>query len=126
MTRITQGSGGLGRGRRADIVCDMAGRTMTVGVRGEIDHHTAADIRRDIDTLLFERRPARLVLDLSAVGFMDSSGLGLIMGRLALMERLGGELTLKNPNERLMKIFELAGLERMIRIECDTKKEEKQ
>ena len=117
MTRITQGSGGLGRGRRANIVCDMAGRTMTVGVRGEIDHHTAADIRRDIDTLLFERRPARLVLDLSAVGFMDSSGLGLIMGRLSVMRELGGELTVWNPSPETRGILALAGMERLVHIQ---------
>ncbi len=117
MTRMTQGSGGLGRGRRADIVCDMAGRTLTVGVRGEIDHHTAADIRRDIDALLFERRPRRLVLDLSAVGFMDSSGLGLIMGRLSVMRELDGELTVWNPSPETRSILALAGMERLVDIQ---------
>lgn len=94
-------------------------------LRGEIDHHSAVGIRTEMDAKIMEERPKKTVLDLSGIEFMDSSGLGLIMGRFALMERLGGELTLRNPNERLVKIFELAGLQRMIRIEKEEKREEK-
>ncbi|MBR2354359.1 MAG: STAS domain-containing protein [Clostridia bacterium] len=103
-----------------------SGEVLELTLRGEIDHHSAVGIRTEMDERIREEHPRKTVLDLSGIDFMDSSGLGLIMGRFALMERLGGELTLKNPNERLMKIFELAGLERMIRIECDAKKEEEQ
>ncbi len=90
---------------------------LTVTLRGEIDHHSAVNVRGDIDTLIYEARPHKTVLDLSQIDFMDSSGLGLIMGRYALMERIDGTLTLKNPNERILKIFELAGLGRIIKIE---------
>ncbi|MBQ8140759.1 MAG: anti-sigma factor antagonist [Clostridia bacterium] len=90
---------------------------LTVTLRGEIDHHSAVSVRSDIDALIYESRPRKTVLDLSQIEFMDSSGLGLIMGRYALMERMGGVLTLKNPNERVVKIFELAGLGRIIKIE---------
>ncbi len=93
-------------------------------LRGEIDHHSAVGIRSEMDARIMEERPRKTVLDLSGIEFMDSSGLGLIMGRFALMERLGGELTLRNPNERLVRIFELAGLERMVRIETEEKGEE--
>lgn len=97
---------------------------LVVTLRGEIDHHSAVGVRGDIDSLIYETRPRKTVLDLSAIDFMDSSGLGLIMGRYALMQRIGGELTLRNPNERVMKIFELAGLERIIKVE-EEKEEEK-
>ena len=90
---------------------------LCVKLRGEIDHHSAVSVRGDIDARIYETRPKKTVLDLSEIDFMDSSGLGLIMGRYALMQRIGGELTLKAPNERIMKIFELAGLGRIIRIE---------
>ena len=98
--------------------------TLVVHVGGEIDHHSAVEVRTEIDARIIAATPARVLLELSAVDFMDSSGLGLIMGRYALMQRIGGELTLKNPNERVMKIFDLAGLGRIIRIEND-KEEEK-
>lgn len=101
----------------ADFVCDTAGDIMLVRVRGEIDHHTAAVIRNGIDSALFEKRPRRLVLDMSAVTFMDSSGLGLIMGRLSVARELGGELTVKNPSEAIDRIIRLAGMEDVINIE---------
>ena len=65
---------------RAEFLCDTAGSILSIRVRGEIDHHTASAIRQGIDATLFEKRPKKLLLDLSAVSFMDSSGLGLIMG----------------------------------------------
>lgn len=86
-------------------------------LRGEIDHHSAVAVRTEMDERILRERPRKTVLDLSGIEFMDSSGLGLIMGRLALTQKMGGELTVRNPNERLLKIFELAGLERMVRIE---------
>ncbi len=102
---------------RAGFVHDTVGNLLTVRIRGEIDHHTAVSVRRDIDALLYERRPTRLMLDLSAVGFMDSSGLGLIMGRLSLLREWGGELTIWNPSPEVCGILALAGMERMVRIE---------
>ena len=91
--------------------------TVIAEIGGEIDHHRAVSVRSQIDEALFARMPKKLVIDIGRVDFMDSSGLGLIMGRYALMQRLGGTLSLREPNERLLRIFELAGLERMIRIE---------
>ena len=97
---------------------------LTLTLFGEIDHHSAVRIRTEMDELLYEARPTRVVLDLSHIEFMDSSGLGLIMGRYALLQRMGGELILRRPHERLIKIFELAGLGRMIRIETEPKEEQ--
>ena len=88
-----------------------------------MDHHNAVALRGEIDELIYGEHPKKVILDLSEIGFMDSSGLGFIMGRYALMQRLGGELVLKSPNERTVKIFELAGLSRIVKIE-DEKKEE--
>ncbi len=102
---------------RASFVHDTAGSILTVRVRGEIDHHTAVSIRGGIDRLLYERRPHKLVLDLSEVSFMDSSGLGLIMGRLSLVRELGGELTVWNPGRETRSILRLAGMEKLLRIE---------
>ena len=90
---------------------------LTLTLFGEIDHHSAVRVRTEMDALLYEERPSRVVMDLSHIEFMDSSGLGLIMGRYALMQRLGGELILRRPHKRLVQIFELAGLQRMVRIE---------
>lgn len=97
--------------------------TLEFTLHGEIDHHSAVRIRTEMDALIWERRPTKTVLDLSGIEFMDSSGLGLIMGRYSLMQKLGGELTLRQPNERIVQIFELANLGRMVKIETGEKKQ---
>ena len=90
---------------------------LEVKLIGEIDHHSAVGVRSDIDGLIFEYRPHKIVLDLSEISFMDSSGLGLIMGRYSLIKELGGSLSLRAPTVAVMKILSLAGMERMIKIE---------
>ncbi len=88
---------------------------------GEIDHHRAAELRRVLDDYIRRHQPRVLCLDASGVDFMDSSGLGLIMGRYALMQRCGGELILYHPSPSVLRMVRLAGMERMIRIELNTK-----
>ncbi len=102
---------------------DRKDGVLRVKLIGEIDHHNAVSLRVELDGMIAEERPQRLALDLSGIGFMDSSGLGFVMGRYALMQKHGGELVLEAPNERIMKIFELAGLSRIIRIEGEKKEE---
>lgn len=93
------------------------GDELLIILKGEIDHHSAVRIRSEIDGRISRIRPRVAVLDLSTIDFMDSSGLGLIMGRYAKMQAIGGRLTVRNPNERIVKIFKLAGLERIVSIE---------
>lgn len=90
---------------------------ISVFLEGEIDHHTAAIIRAGIDDALLVNRPEELVLDFGGVAFMDSSGIGLVMGRYKIMKTFGGKViltSLSGTNEKLMK---LAGLERLENIE---------
>ncbi|MBO7342217.1 MAG: STAS domain-containing protein [Clostridia bacterium] len=90
---------------------------LTARLIGEIDHHAAARIREEIDKEICHRRPTRMVLDLSGIEFMDSAGLGLLMGRYRLMRELGGVMVLSAPNPRVMKILRLSGMERFFEIE---------
>lgn len=86
---------------------------MTVWLSGELDHHAARQLRQQID-LAAERSQAKLLtLDFSGVSFMDSSGIGLIMGRYRLMQMNGGSLRVVGASERLCKVMRLAGLERL-------------
>ena len=98
---------------------------LEVKLVGEIDHHSAVSVRSNIDGLIFDLRPQKVVLDLSEISFMDSSGLGLIMGRYALIKDLGGSLSLRAPTVAVMKILSLAGMERMIKIEKSIKEDAK-
>lgn len=83
---------------------------MTVRLSGEIDHHTARLIREETDRLIQQKRPRELRLDFSSVSFMDSSGIGLIMGRYRLMGLYGGYLHVVNVPEALEKLMILSGL----------------
>ncbi len=97
---------------------------LIVHLSGEIDHHTAVRVRTQIDEKISLMMPKTTVLDLSDIDFMDSSGLGLIMGRYAKMQSVGGILSVRNPNERVLKIFRLAGLEKIVAIEKEESRNE--
>ena len=100
---------------------DEGSAELLVVLKGEIDHHSAVWVRTEIDERIIRYRPLRTVMDLSGISFMDSSGIGLIMGRHTRMQAVGGVLVLREPNERIMKIFELAGLNRIVSIERSKK-----
>ena len=85
----------------------------TVWLTGELDHHAARQLRQQVDLAVERTRPQRLRLDFSDVSFMDSSGIGLIMGRYRLMQLEGGTLVVTGASERLRKVMRLAGLDRL-------------
>ena len=79
---------------------------------GEIDHHTAGDVRAKIDNTLMFIKPDTLILDFKNVSFMDSSGIGLVMGRYRLLQSINPacQIEIKNVTLQTKKIMELAGL----------------
>ncbi len=95
---------------------ETRGETLVIHVGGEIDHHSAVVVRTGIDEKLAAERPQKVMLELSGVDFMDSSGLGLIMGRYALVKKYGGSLSVLDPSPAVVKIIKLAGMERMVSI----------
>ncbi|MCI9414507.1 MAG: STAS domain-containing protein [Clostridiales bacterium] len=92
---------------------ETEGDTMTAWLGGELDHHTAAQMREQVDAAVDRLKPHQLRLDFSGISFMDSSGVGLIMGRYRLMNMLGGGLTVTGCSDRVRKMLMLAGLERL-------------
>lgn len=91
---------------------------MTVSIFGEIDHHSAKGIRTAIDEEMFRITPKRLLLNLAGVNFMDSSGLGLILGRMSKAEEIGCRVVISDASESVFKMLDLAGIGRLITIEC--------
>ncbi len=104
------------RDRKPGFDSEFTGTLLKIKLRGEIDHHSAVAVRTAIDDMIRSKRPSELVIDMSAVDFMDSSGLGLIMGRYNTMKEIGGSVTVADPNPATEKIMSLAGLERIIKI----------
>ena len=91
-------------------------RVLSVKLTGDIDHHSVIAIRERIDEILFEEDIIKLVFDLSETSFMDSSGLGFIMGRYALMKEIGGSLSLRDPSPVVMKMLTMTGFDKKVRI----------
>jgi len=82
-------------------------------LEGEIDHHSAQNMREKIDEAVGKMHPKLLKLDFGKVNFMDSSGIGLIMGRYKLMNYLKGDLEVVNIPPKINKIIKLSGLYRL-------------
>ena len=102
--------------QRAEFTWKDTDGGLLVSVRGEIDHHTAAAIRTGMDALLFARRPARLVLDLSAVTFMDSSGIAVVLRVKKRMEETDGDVFLLDPAPQCARVLRTSGIERFVAI----------
>ena len=93
--------------------------SLTVRVVGEVDHHSAGVLREKLDRQLYLYHPREFVLSLSGVSFMDSSGLGLILGRLAVCRHFGCTMRLCDADEWMLRIFRLAGMERISGLTVD-------
>lgn len=95
--------------------------SVTVVLAGELDHCTASQIRRQLDEILEDPGVTHLCLDLAELSFMDSSGIGVLLGRLRLLQQRGGSLSVKNMRPPIEKLFRLTGLQRVILVENQRK-----
>ena len=98
-------------------------KTLKVFITEEIDHHTASIIRTRLDYEISRFGPKKVIIDLEKVRFMDSAGIGLIIGRYKIAKSYGGSLEIENVNEKLMQIFEIAGLPKIIKFSENRKEE---
>ena len=87
--------------------------SLTARISGEIDHHTAKPLREKLDREIMLYRAPRVTLDLSGVCFMDSAGLGLILGRYAKIRELGGRLYIAGASPEVERILRLAGADKL-------------
>lgn len=86
------------------------GKRVTAALYGDIDHHAARELRAELDAVIARSRPELLILDLANVGFMDSSGIGLILGRSRSVRAAGGELLIKNARSEIAEVIKISGL----------------
>lgn len=83
---------------------------------GEIDHHATKTLRVDIDREIALQCPKKIIFDLSRTQFMDSSGIGLILGRYRKARESGIELEIVNPGDKIYRILEMAGIDKLISV----------
>lgn len=92
----------------ATVNFSAADRTLYAYLAGEIDHDAAQNLRIQLDEALVSRTPETLIMDFSGVGFMDSSGVGLILGRQRRAQALGGRLRIQHAPDQLRRVLQLA------------------
>ena len=97
----------------------MNQRTLIVSLTGELDHHGAEQIRTLIERAITEKDVKHLIFDFSQLSFMDSSGIGMVIGRYKLITSLGGKVALVCTSQRMKTLVTMSGLTRLITL-CST------
>ncbi|WP_270942019.1 anti-sigma F factor antagonist [Romboutsia lituseburensis] len=82
----------------------------------ELDHHITNEVRDEIDDILMSKSVKNIIFDFKNIKFMDSSGIGVIIGRYKKVSNEGGKVSVVNVNERVKKIFNLSGMNKIIGI----------
>lgn len=96
--------------------CELKENCLMVYVPKELDHHEANQLKMEADLMIEIYHVKRLIFDFSNTEFMDSSGIGVIIGRCRNMGYYGGEVLAQNLNGRLKKIFMVSGLHELVQI----------
>ncbi len=91
---------------------------VNITVSGEIDHHNAAALRFEADEAIQAKLAPNVRLDFDEVTFMDSSGIGFVLGRYRIVESYGGNLEVVNLSKRIYMMMKLAGLEKIVSLKC--------
>lgn len=89
---------------------------LTIFLPPEVDHHNAEDIRKEADRVIEEKHIKHVIFDFENTNFMDSSGIGVIMGRYRNIFLLGGEVWVTHANERMRRILSMSGVAKIMQI----------
>jgi len=113
------------QGEKMRINFDEQEKILTLKIEEEIDHHMAGNLRREADYEIQRRNPKRVILDFNNVVFMDSAGIGMVIGRYKIASMIGAKLEMRNVKENIKKIFEMTGVLKIIPIIEEEKENEK-
>ena len=97
-----------------DVNYEKKDKLLLINFTEEIDHHTTEKIRRKIDNEITRYMPRKVILDFNKVSFMDSAGIGMIIGRYKMIKMLGGELEIENATRNVRKVLEMSGITKII------------
>ncbi len=98
-------------------------KKLTFKLTEDIDQHTVEKVRRKMDNEIKGYIPRKVVFDFSNISFMDSAGIGMVLGRYKLVKMLNGNLEIINVNKSMKKIFDMSGVSRIIDIKEEDKNE---
>ena len=99
-----------------DVKIEMRKDTLECILACDLDHHHAKGLREKIDHALFLEKPRIVILDFSAVSFMDSSGIAFVLGRASLARAIEASLTLRGLGRDIRRLFSLSGIEKQTNI----------
>ena len=111
---IDKGSSFFIGGESMPVKIEINENEVVAFLSGEIDHHNAKILRESVDNVVETAYPEVLVLDFGGVTFMDSSGVGFVMGRWKLMQDLRGSVRLVNMPPFIRKVMRMAGIEKLL------------
>ena len=100
----------------ATVTFSAADDLLYAYLAGEIDHDAAQNLRIQLDDALLTRTPRTLVLDFGGVGFMDSSGIGIIMGRYRKISCFGGKVYCLHADRQIQRILRMSGLNKIVEV----------
>ncbi len=106
------------------VKCREENRQLTAMVEGELDHHRAREIMEELDRCIDEVRPRELTLDLKGLSFTDSSGIAVLLRAHRRMVQIQGAMRVVNTPSQADKVFQAAGLGRLIQFESSSHMEE--
>ena len=98
------------------ISFDEKDKLLNLEIDEEIDHHRSENLRRTIDYEIQRRNPKTVILDFNNVYFMDSAGIGMVIGRYKTASMVGANLEMKNVKDSIKRIFEMTGVLKIIPI----------
>ena len=99
-----------------DFKYDEKDKLLTIEFTEEIDHHVVEKIRRKMDYEIERFIPRKTILDFNKVTFMDSAGIGLVIGRYKTIKMYGGAVEIINANSGIKKIFEMCGIPKIMKV----------
>lgn len=99
------------------IDLEIKGNVLCVRLQGELDHHTSGQLREQVETALDQHRIKHILLNLEQLTFMDSSGLGVILGRYKRIKNADGEMVVCAISPSMKRLFEMSGMFKIIRLE---------
>ena len=89
---------------------------LTIFLPAEVDHHNAEEIKREADKVIEEQHIKYVIFDFGRTNFMDSSGIGVLIGRSRNLSFSGGQVVATNLSPRVEQIFRISGLQRLITV----------
>ena len=98
------------------IKVNLKGNTLIATLSGELDHHTAKEVKDTVENVIMNKSVTNLIFDLSSLSFMDSSGIGVVIGRYKLIKSIGGKVAVINTSPYVDRLLTMSGIKRIISV----------